>query len=268
VSIEADTVNQDKLIQFQYELEGVVSNPTLLSSSATAKWNGRTNHTFSFEPFRAQQLRFISTDGVIGRLYDWKWWVSPEPPIMTNWNSNWEDGGYLGAKFVQRLIIDADTLGVTKIMDLENENGIFYQLSVNHTKRQGIAYAIPFATVCTKFRAIPRDPNPSWLYGIKWVWKPHPESVWSHQTQFTSLGFQGWWHMRDGYIAYESNSVVYLTLERDDHTKYAIQLPNTNNVYRKVYVVFSPLKQKLLSYKLATFLDDPTIPITWVATLD
>lgn len=267
VTIEADTHNVQKALTFQYELEGVVYNPVILSLNSFATWNGRTNHSFTFEPFRAQQLRFFSDDNVIGRLYDWKWWVSPEPPVLSNFNANWEDGGYLGAKFLQGLIIDADTQGQSKEVDIESEDGIICTLIVNHTKRQGKAYSLPYAHVVNKIRAIPRDPNPSWLYKIEWKFQAHPESVWSWETQFTSHGLMGFWHLRDGYIAYESDSIVYFVVTLDDGTKYAIILPNTNRVYRKCYVVFPPFKQKLASYKLSTFLGDPSTPILYTASL-
>lgn len=268
LTIEADTVNANKAIMFQYELEGVVLNPVLRSVTANPAWNGRSHQTFSFEPFRAQILRFYSNDGVSGRLYDFKWWVSPEPPTLTNFNANWEDGGYLGAKFLQGIIIDADTNGETKLVDIEYEDGIICTFQVNHTKRQGKPYALPFARVVNKIRAIPRDANPSWLYKIEWKFQAHPESVWAYETQKTSHGMVGWWHQKDGFIAYESDCVVYLVCTLDDGSQYSIVLPSTLGDYRKVYVVFPATKQKLMSYKFTSFLWDITIPILYVATLD
>lgn len=266
ITIEADTLNASKNIIFQYELEGIVHNPTFLSIN-TYIWNGRTNQTFSFEPFRAQQLRFYSNTNGYGRLYDWKWWVSPEPPVLTNFNANWEDGGYLGAKWLQGVIIDADTQGANKIVDVETEDGLVVSITANHTRRMGRAYSLPFAKIATKFRAIPRDANPSWFYGSKWVWEPHPESVYNWETQFTSHGLEGWWHHRDGYIAYESLYPVYMLVTLDTGYRYYILLPSTAGIYRKVYVVFPPLKQKLASYKLCTTMDYPAVPLLYTAAL-
>jgi hypothetical protein len=268
ITVECDTHNVLKGLVFQGELEGIVTSYTPVSGSSTVQANGRTNHTFTFTPpFRAQQLRFYSSDNTVGRLYDWKWYVSPEPPPVANFNANFEDGGYLGAKFIQGVIIDADTQGVNKTVNLETEDGIIYSFIVNHAKRMGKAYSPPFARVATKFRALPADANPSWFYGSRWVFEPHPESVWNYETQFTSLGLEGWWHVRDGYIAYESNCLCYALFELDNGTQFAITLPDTTGVYRKVYIVLPAYKIKLAKFKICTFLQDPAIPVVYNAVL-
>lgn len=267
VVVEADTHNVLKNVILESELEGVVSIHAAVGGN-TLTHNGRLTKTFSFSiPFRARQLRLSSTDAVIGRLYDVSWIAQPtEPNKLTNFDANFEDSGYLGAKFMQGCVIDADTEGQTKILDIEFEDGTVETFSINHAKRMGRAYSFRFPVPATKFRALPRDANPGWLYGVRWVWEPHPESASNWETQFTTLGLKGYGHVRDAYIALEGSVTEVFVVVTTDADKYAIAIPPVGAQYRKVYVVFKAIKSKRWKWQVTSLLPADA-PVLYTTTL-
>ena len=266
--ITYDVQNITKTIRFQSELEGIQADQQSLQYSNQLTGSGRVSRTFAFTPFRATQLRVSSSDGVLGRLYNVEWIVQDtEKNPLSNWNANWEDGGYLGAKFLQGVVIDADTSGIGKTVDIEYEGGILTSLVVNHTKRMGVGYSFPYATVANKFRCVPRDSNPSWFYGARWIWEPHPELVTTYETQDMTHGMSGYLHLRDGYIPLESNSDSFLIITYDSNQSIQIQIPSTNMKRRKCYITFPAIKAKLFKYKLTTIKDD-SLQVLYTATLE
>jgi len=269
VVIEADTHGVEKSFILESELEGVVSLHTAVGGNVL-NHDGRLTRTYSLvitNAIRARQVRFHSADGVIGRMYDVSWIAhASEPNYLTNFDVNYEDAGYLGAKFMQGIVIDADTGGATKQLDVEFEDGQVETFFINHTKRMGRAYSFRFPVPANKIRLLPRDGSPGWLYGVRWVWEPHPESAANWQTQFTSLGMKGYGHIRDGYVPLESFSEVYHCV-RTDNDAYAIAIPSTNGEYRRVYVVYRAIKSKRWEFQTTSLLPVDT-PILYTATFD
>jgi hypothetical protein len=268
VVIEADTHGNSKSFILEAEYEGTVSLLTAVGGN-TLNHSGRLTRTYSLVitiPIRARQLRLHSSDDVVGRLYDVSWIVhASEPNFLTNFDVNYEDAGYLGAKFLQGCIIDADTGGQTKHLDVEFEDGLIETFFINHSKRQGRAYSFRDAHPGTKIRLLPRDGTPGWLYGVRWVWEPHPESAANWQTQYTSLGMKGYGHIRDGYVPLESFSDVFHVV-RTDNDAYAIVIPSTNGAYRRVYVVYKAIKSKRWEFQTTSLLPVDA-PILYTTTL-
>jgi len=254
IKITCDTANAPKVIILQSELEGVITNPVPMegAGSLTITNNGRLTHTLSFVPFRSEQLRLYTLDQVPGRLYEVDWIVQEEPPRLANFDANWEDDGYLGAKFMQGVVIDADTLGVAKTVEIQYEGGVAATLTVKHTGRRAIAYSFsplngigPF--VAHKLRCIPSDPNPSWFYGKRWVRNIHPECACYWKTQPTTHDLTGYQHVRCIYVALESFGDVLMTVTIDGVAQPDYSIPNTGGIYAKRYVPL--IANKGLSYE-------------------
>ncbi len=88
-----------------------------------------------------------------------------------------------------------------------------------------------------------------------YIWEPalllhsYLQSNWSTVVQ--SEDSWGFGHLRDGYIAYLSNSVVTLTVNIDG-IDYSYNLPSTGGAYQKPYLIFLPIKGKLRKYSLSS----------------
>lgn len=271
VRIDADTLAVAKSINV--ELDGVVY------TTLTVTHDGRRaiHYDMPLDPNtneypRARMARLYPTDTSPAFLYKIGWIADQEPPRLANWNSKWEDGGYFGAHYLQGFVLDADTGGTDKQVVVEyypedqaSAITIAQTFDVNHSGRGGKAYSLDIPVVAHKFRLRPLDTNQNWLYGVKWVFEPHPEKVKHWETQAYAHGLPGYQHRRDAYIAYESNTEVYWTQVIDGQA-YTIQLPNTNGEYRKVHVPCLPIKGKLFKDIFDT---DPPADgvITYVASL-
>lgn len=271
VRIDADTLNVAKSINV--ELDGVVYT----TLSATHDGRRAIHYDMPLDPGtneypRARMARLYPTDISPAFLYKIGWIADQEPPRLANWDAKWEDGGYFGAHYLQGFVLDADTGGTDKSVVVEyypedqaSAITIAQTFAVNHSGRGGKAYSLDEPVVAHKFRLRPLDTNQNWLYGVKWVFEPHPEKVKHWETQAYAHGLPGYQHRREAYIAYESNTEVFWT-QVIDGQGYTIQLPNTNGEYRKVHVPCLPIKGKLFKDIFDT---DPPADgvITFVASL-
>lgn len=273
VRINADTLGVAKNVNV--ELDGVVY--TTLSCTHTGReaihYDMPINPTTNEFP-RARVVRLYPTDANNAFLYGFKWFADEEPGRLANWNAKWEDGGHLGAKYVQGFILDADTQGATKTVVIEyypEAQGIAMATGgtfpVNHTGRGGKAYSFLEPFVAHKFRLRPTDTTQRWLYGVQWVFEPHPEKVRHWETQGYSHGLASYQHRRDAYIAYEADDIVYWIIEIDGVQK-TYQLPATNGTRRKVYVPVLPIKGKIFKDTFTCVQPDPLVaPVVYVANL-
>lgn len=271
VRIDADTIGQAKTVDV--ELDGAIY------TTLTVNHNGRlgVHYDLPIDPAtnefpRARVARLYPTDPNAAFLYGSKWLADPEPERLGNWNAKWEDGGVLGAKFLQGLVIDADTGGATKTVVVEyypegSASAIATAaiLTVNHTGRCGKPYVLVPAVVAHKFRLRPTDAEQNWLYGVKWTFEPHPEKVNYWETQGYSHGLPSYQHRRDLHFAYESTDLVYW-IQTIDGQSYAIAFPATGGEYRKVYVPCLPIKGKLFKDTLRCSLP-AGIPLVHTASL-
>ena len=273
VRLDADTLGVAKTVNV--ELDGAVyTTLTVTHTGREALHYDMPLDLTTNEYPRARIVRLYPTDVNYAFLYSIKWFADPEPGRLANWNAKWEDGGHAGAKFLQGFILDADTEGVTKtvIVDYYPESSASAiqasaSFAVNHTGRSGKAYSFEQPIVAHKFRLRPTDTNQKWLYGVQWVFEPHPESVTHWETQAYSHGLASYQHRRDAYIAYESNDVVYWIIDIDGVQKTYV-LPTTGGEYRKVYVPLMAIKGKLFKDTFTCAVPDPvTQPIVYYAVL-
>lgn len=179
VVVVADTQGVPKTLTFQAEFEGVTSGLTAIGGSNAMTTPIRGTHSFAFTPFRAEQLRFYSYDGVPGRLYTWEWVTHfVEPRYLANWDALYE--WFSGEKLIKGVRLDADTIGMAKSIDVELDGAVYTTLTVNHNGRLAEHYEMPLDPVTNEYprgrvaRLYPTDANPAFLYAIKWIADEEP----------------------------------------------------------------------------------------------
>ena len=171
--------------------------------------------------------------------------------------TDWEDLGYKGAKFVQGVVIRANTFGVPKLLQVEydgpaNAPQVAMQLSIFHDGEQAIAYPQqdtgwnPFVAELVRLRGI--DDLEWTLLDWRFVWEPAPELATQWETQDTTFDLPGFLSVRDGVMAYESEEAIELTVWHDlnptVHT-----LPATGGEYQRIYVPFAVNKGKAVRFQ-------------------
>lgn len=181
------------------------------------------------------------------RLYSWEPSYLMKPELAVQRVSDWTDDGYPGAKWLQGCVLRADTLGSTRNVDIQGDGGtVGTTLSVTHTGETEIAYSFP-PFITHLMRTHPQNDGEFWrVEATRWIWEPHPELATTWVTQETSLDLDGFFFHRDGYIALLSTAVVTLVVTVDN-VNYTYTIPSTGGLYDRVYLVFQPMKGRMVN---------------------
>jgi len=172
--------------------------------------------------------------------------------------SDWTDAGYQGAKFVQGVLIRANTYGVDKQIEIQRDGGFVERtLTINHEGEVVKAYpqAItgdpgwpPFVAHLVRVAGLG---SIDWQFlGATWVYEPHPELATQMETQFTTHDLPGYLEVRDAVIAHESICPIRLRViyNQGDTDDYWIEA--SGGVYKRDYVVLAGKKGIAVQYQL------------------
>lgn len=168
--------------------------------------------------------------------------------------TDWDDLGYAGAKFIQGVVIRANTYGVAKTLSVEYDGGtVALTLSANHNGEIEIAYPLASAGWTPFLAQLVRlvgDDTPWQLYGLRWVFEPAPEAATEWHTQPTTHDLPGYMSVRDIVLAYSADDPVTLSLQYDNQTPQTYPLPATAGAYSRDYLILQAGKGRSVTYKL------------------
>lgn len=88
------------------------------------------------------------------------------------------------------------------------------------------------------------------LYQGNLLFRDEEERITHWEQPPDALGNGGWFHIKDGWIAIRSESLVTLTVVIDNDITDTYLLPSTGGQKEKLYVEFKPRKGKLFQFKL------------------
>ena len=203
----------------------------------------------------------------IGLVLTWPTWANnvldlwqPDfislPEATQDRPTDWDDGGFGGTKFVQGMILEADSFDVPKMVTVErsddltiftpNESPITY----HGQSIKPLTFTPPF--LAHSMRIVTTDGVPWRTWGVKWVYQPFPESTVEWQSEFTSHGMPGWQHIREMNIAYLSTAAMTLTLSFDQWPQITLTVPSSGGVQTKWKTPIPANKFKLISYGLTS----------------
>lgn len=191
--------------------------------------------------------------GSVVFAYEWQpsWILKPERAFLRA--TDWEGFGDGGNVFLQGLLIEADTLGADKTVQVDTDLGIVATLTLNHARQSTKPYVIDPPVTVHQVRLISADSNDSWrLYGLQWIWQPMPESVGVWNSPPVAHGMIGWSFLRELWVSISAVADVSLVVTIDGVAQPAITIPNTGGVQLTRYFSFYPVKGKLFSYRLTS----------------
>jgi hypothetical protein len=215
-------------------------------------------------------LDFNSGDGLyardLGTIFSWSmscrptlriWQPSllPMPENVYQRPSDWDDGGHEGAKFIQGIIIEADSFNLPKTFALQSDADLslhsLLETPATFNKQSIQAFScVPF--VCHQCRVISTD-NVAWrVWSSKLIFQPWPELTINWQTEMTSLGLTGWGHVRQMNIAHVSTTDLTLTLTFDAWPTITLTIPNSGGLQAKAKVTLPANKFKLIGLKITS----------------
>ncbi len=258
VDLEVDTFGVAKTLQVWVD--------QLLLTTLTVTAAGRRYLHFDLPIGRGHLFRLVATDAAPGLFYRHEWLTTEEPREQANWNAQFTTWSSLSDKYLKGLVIECDTFGLTKLVDVEADGVVVQQISVNHTGRKVKNYTFP-QVKGRVFRVLPEDSHPSRPYSILPLFdeEPYALSRWETQLLDFDLPGSGWGSVLTGDFCYQSTVDATLTVacynaEGTLVTTLSAALPSTAGAKQKVYRPFDANKGVL--FKLIFQTDDDTPNLT------
>ena len=185
------------------------------------------------------------------KFYEWGPSYVPKPEDTFLRGTDWDDLNHLGAKFVQGVVIEADTGGAARTIEVQHDGGtVGATLTLNSNGQLEVPFGFtPF--VAHNLRLVPTDANSWRLFKYRFVWEPMPELTTVWETQATTHDLPGFQHLRDGYISLISTDIVTLTITVDG-VAFTYTVPSTAGAHGKPYLVFQRMKGKEFVYRLSS----------------
>lgn len=184
-------------------------------------------------------------------LYQYELAYLVKPELSAARATDWDDDGYEGAKFVQGMVIQANTFGSTANLTVQGDCGTISPTFPINTGacEQEIAISFPTPFIAHQMRVFSDIPISMMSpFKIRWIWEPAPELANYWITQGTSFGVRGYFHHRDVLMAIQSTDVVTLTITPDNRPAVTFTFASTGGVLLKPYLSLPPLKARIGQY--------------------
>ena len=187
----------------------------------------------------------LSNDGttqVYAALYLWEPTLIEQPEDTGLRVTDWDDAGYPGAKFVQGVLVEADTAGIPKLFkvqsgDDQSLNSLAEMLGgVVFTNQSRIALSLAQPFIAHNMRLIPGDTVPWRLFSLQWVYVPMPELCLEWHTESTGHGIEGWQFLKELNVEHISTADLTLTLIADTGATVTVTIPNSGGKQAKTLV--------------------------------
>lgn len=193
--------------------------------------------------------------GVGNLLRIWQPSQIPQPESVYNRPGDWSDGGYPGAKFVQGIIVQADSFNFQKRFTLQASDDLSFhpllEMPATFNGQTEIAFScVPF--IAHNVRRVSTDGIAWRVWNERLVFQPYPELTMNWTAPQTALGLTGWGHLRELNLAHISTANLTLTLSFDAWPQILLTIPNSGGVMQKVKITLPANKFKLVQPSLTS----------------
>lgn len=248
--------------RYAVALAGLLT-PALFPSVANGLRNGdigEINSGTGVYDIDLELLITVPVNSVGSRLFTWQPSLVAQPATTGLRVTDWDDAGSNSAKFIQGMIIEADSFNVAKSFTVQNgDDDSIHSLAemgtgivFNGQSKKALSFAVPF--IAHNMRIVP-DSTKWNLFGVQWIFTPYPELVLEWHSQPTGHGFDGWQFIKEMNITHLSTADLTLTLVRDYGSPIVVTVPNSGGVQKKTNVpvqIPPPGKFKIVSYNLTS----------------
>jgi hypothetical protein len=204
---------------------------------------------------RGAALDLTWSDGSTGgpRVYAWEPAALVKAEESSDRATDWDNGGYPGAKYLQGFRLRGDTLGVQKGFQVEVDGtaaGIEgYTFTANGEQVQ--AFSLTNPVVCHEFRIRGIDGDVWRNMGVEWIFEPEPEQATTWDTQVTSLDLPFFSHIREVMIAHRSSADITMSVITDGVTN-TYTIPHGAGQRIRSYVVVKGIKAKYHKFRFTS----------------
>jgi hypothetical protein len=188
----------------------------------------------------------------------WQPTLIPLPENVFDRATDWDDGGTPANKFIQGIVIEADSAGVGKTFSLQSSDDLsmhsLNEMPATFPTQSTKAFSCVTPFIAHSSRIVATD-GVSWrVFRSNIVYKPWPEQTMNWQCEQTSFGMKGWLHTRELNIAYASAQSITVNLVPDTGPTVTLTLPSSGGplVQNKTKVTLPPMKFKLLSMQVVS----------------
>lgn len=182
----------------------------------------------------------------------------PRPDETKSRVTDWDSANTLADKYIKGVIIEADTLGVSRQVNVQVDNVTVATLTIPATTK-GRRQIFQFSFAQTKgryFRLAPADSSKWQLYQYQWIFDEEPLELVRWETQELDHGLPGWKAPLLGDITLRSAADVLLSITVYNQSGQSINnlytIPNTHGVKVKSFVTFFASKGALVKYVLTS----------------
>jgi hypothetical protein len=136
--------------------------------------------------------------------------IEPDTTILRP--TDWDFGGRLTDKWVKGIVLECDTNGLSKRINIEIDHQIVTTVVVQAAGRSVVQFAFP-RVLGRLLRLHPATTEPWTLYKQDWIFDEEPLQLTRFETQELTHGIPGWSYLLYGFVTMRSPSVVQLSVE-------------------------------------------------------
>ena len=257
LDLYCDTANVEKRIEV-YVDEQILTNPATGLTYFPVQANGRRVVHLTLPWGRGHVFRFIATDANVGYLFSHRWHLQEEPSEQANWNQNFSIYGTRADKYLKAVVLECDTFGQNKSVQVEADGTNVETLTVNTNGRKVVQIALATQQLGRVWRIFPVDGNPGRLYSAQPVFDEEPFQLDRWETQETNHNLPGWFQLLWGHVTLKATADVTLTTVMQVNQKTGASvtktytIAHTDGLKQRRFVTFEAGKGVLIKYILSS----------------
>lgn len=198
----------DNVLVSTYDFRSTSTAPSKVTDPAAKTF---LHHTFG--PGYGHIYRCVVSGGSgTLQIYAHKWIVEAVPGEQSNWNRNFELGGTLTEKLVKGVLLECDTGGASKTVQVQADGATVRTITVAANGRQVLHVSFP------QFRArvlrlLPSDTALSRLWTVQWVFDEEPLALDRWETQLLDHQQNDYHSIFRMIVDYRASANITLTVE-------------------------------------------------------
>lgn len=174
-------------------------------------------------------------------------------PTYTDWNRDFEVAGTLADKAVKGVLLECNTFGANKSVQVVIDGVTHHTETVNANGRKVVQFS--FAPgIGRVIRLVAPDATAGHLYSVQWIFDQEPLKLARWETEITDHGIGVWQMPTFAYVTLKSTASVTYTLttynQSGDATVKQYLITSTGGVKQKMFCPFEAVKGVLFHHQL------------------
>lgn len=195
------------------------------------------------------------------KFFSWEPSVMEYPADTILRATSWHDAGYPGDKYMQGIIIHADTYNQSKTIRIEKDGGTLIDTIVvqhNGERRESYSFDVTSDALRTArlVRIATADTDPWTLIDWQWVFNREPGAAKVWEIQYSGIDARDYFHVFQIMLAINSSAATTMETFADGTLIDTTTVPSTSGVIAKPAPFVMPaVKTKLIKWRLESTAD-------------